>query len=356
MTFTMGSRTVGGDEPTYFIADIAANHDGELDRAVELVRLAAEAGADAAKFQNFSAAGIVSDYGFKALGGQQSHQASWEKSVFEVYADASIPADWTPVLKQACDDAGIDYFSAPYDLAAIDMLEPYVPAYKVGSGDVDWLGLDPRDGPQGQADAGRDRCGHARRRRRGRRGGARDQPGPLPDAVQHQLHRRPGQHALPQPAGAASPTASCSPTWCSACPTTRPATSASSAPSRSAPASSRSTSPTTPQRVGPDHKFSMDPATWRAMVDSARDLESALGSPLKKVEDNETRDRRPAAALPARRSRPAGRHRARPPTTSRSSARRPPARCRPAAFDEVVGRTVRHDLVFGQELTWSALD
>ena len=139
MTFTMGSRTIGGDEPTYFIADIAANHDGELDRAVELVRLAAEAGADAAKFQNFSAAGIVSDYGFKALGGQQSHQASWEKSVFEVYADASIPGDWTPVLKQACDDAGIDYFSAPYDLAAIDMLEPYVPAYKVGSGDVDWL-------------------------------------------------------------------------------------------------------------------------------------------------------------------------------------------------------------------------
>ena len=70
MTFTMGSRTVGGEEPTYFIADIAANHDGELDRAVELVRLAAEAGADAAKFQNFSAEGIVSDYGFKQLNRQ----------------------------------------------------------------------------------------------------------------------------------------------------------------------------------------------------------------------------------------------------------------------------------------------
>jgi N-acetylneuraminate synthase len=80
----------------------------------------------------------VSDYGFKAMGDQVSHQASWKKSVFEVYAGASIPFEWTPVLKATCDDAGIDYFSSPYDFDAIDMLDPYVPAYKIGSGDITW--------------------------------------------------------------------------------------------------------------------------------------------------------------------------------------------------------------------------
>ena len=138
MDIRIGSHMLGEDHPTYFIADIAANHDGSLERAKTLIRLAAQAGADAAKFQNFRAPNIVSDYGFRSLGGQQSHQASWKKSVFEVYQDASIPFEWTEELKAACDQAGIDYFSSPYDFDAIDMLDPYMPAYKIGSGEITW--------------------------------------------------------------------------------------------------------------------------------------------------------------------------------------------------------------------------
>jgi sialic acid synthase SpsE len=138
MKIQIGNHLVGEDSPTYFIADISANHDGDLERAFMLIHLAKEAGADAAKFQNFRAPQIVSDYGFKSMDGQVSHQAGWQKSVFEVYADASIPFEWTPWLKEECDKAGIDYFSSPYDFDAIDMLEPYVPAYKVGSGDINW--------------------------------------------------------------------------------------------------------------------------------------------------------------------------------------------------------------------------
>jgi N-acetylneuraminate synthase len=130
---------VGGEHPIYFIADIAANHDGSLERAKYLVRLARQAGADAAKFQNFRASKIVSDYGFRSLGGQVSHQAKWKKSVFDVYQGASIPFDWTPPLKAVCDEVGIHYFSSPYDTEAIDMLYPFVPAYKIGSGEIDWL-------------------------------------------------------------------------------------------------------------------------------------------------------------------------------------------------------------------------
>ena len=135
---SIAGRKIGNNHPTYFIADIAANHDGDLDRAIKLIRLAAEAGAEAAKFQNFRAPKIVSDYGFKSLGGQQSHQAEWRKSVFDVYQDASIPFEWTPILKRACDENNIHYFSSPYDYEAIDMLDAYVPAYKAGSGLMSW--------------------------------------------------------------------------------------------------------------------------------------------------------------------------------------------------------------------------
>jgi N-acetylneuraminate synthase len=138
MEIKIGNHLIGEAHPTYFIADISANHDGDLERAKMLIRLAKEAGADAAKFQNFRAAKIVSDYGFKSLGGQLSHQASWKKTVFEVYQDASLPFEWTPTLVEECNETGIDYFSSPYDFEAVDMLDPYVPAHKIGSGDITW--------------------------------------------------------------------------------------------------------------------------------------------------------------------------------------------------------------------------
>src|SRR5687767_5655709 len=114
MEIKFGNRTIGLNHPTYFIADISANHDGELERAKMLIKLAKESGADAAKFQNFQAPKIVSDYGFSHMNSQVSHQATWKKSVFEVYQGASIPFDWTPVLKEECDKVGIEYFTSPY--------------------------------------------------------------------------------------------------------------------------------------------------------------------------------------------------------------------------------------------------
>lgn len=137
-TLRLGRSTVGLDHPAYFVADIAANHDGDLDRAKRLIRLCADAGANAAKFQNFRAAKIVSDRGFRALGSQISHQAKWKKSVVEVYQDAAVSWDWTPELKKECEACGIDYFSAPYDLEAVDMLDSYVELFKIGSGDITW--------------------------------------------------------------------------------------------------------------------------------------------------------------------------------------------------------------------------
>jgi sialic acid synthase SpsE len=137
-TLKLGKKSVGAEHPTYFVADISANHDGDLERAKHLIRLCAKAGADAAKFQNFRAAKIVSERGFSSLGDQLSHQSKWKKSVFQVYREASLPWEWTPELKRECEACGIEYFSAPYDLEAVDMLDPYVNLFKIGSGDITW--------------------------------------------------------------------------------------------------------------------------------------------------------------------------------------------------------------------------
>lgn len=126
------------DSPTYFVADIASNHDGSLARAKELIRLAANAGADAAKFQNFKADKIVSRNGFNNLGEQLSHQKSWKKSVYEIYEDASVPGDWTAELYEECRKFGIDYATSPYDYASISLVEPYTSFFKIGSGDITW--------------------------------------------------------------------------------------------------------------------------------------------------------------------------------------------------------------------------
>jgi N-acetylneuraminate synthase len=126
------------NSPTYFIADIAANHDGDLERALELIELAARSGANAAKFQNFKAETIVSKRGFVELGKKLTHQSKWEKDVFQVYKEAELPISWTEKLIEQCDRFEIDYFTAPYDLDFVRKFADLMPFYKIGSGDITW--------------------------------------------------------------------------------------------------------------------------------------------------------------------------------------------------------------------------
>ena len=126
----IGRKEIGIDKPTYFIADIASNHDGSYSHAERLIYLAAEAGADAVKFQNFKADTIVSDYGFKQLG-SMGHQRDWQESVYDTYRRYETPISWTVDLKRVADTAGIDYLTTPYDVEFLDALVPYVAAWKV---------------------------------------------------------------------------------------------------------------------------------------------------------------------------------------------------------------------------------
>lgn len=136
--FSIGKREISIEAPVYFIADIASNHDGKLEQAKELIWKAKEAGADAVKFQHFLADKIVSDYGFSHLGGQMSHQAAWGKSVYEVYKECECNRTWTEELVRTAKEADIDFMTTPYDVEAVKQMNAYIPAYKIGSGDITW--------------------------------------------------------------------------------------------------------------------------------------------------------------------------------------------------------------------------
>ena len=282
----ISGKKIGHDEPVYFIADIAANHDGDLQRAIDLIALAAEAGADAAKFQHFKAETIVSDEGFKNLRGQSSHQSKWEKSVFEVYQDASVNLGWTSSLKEACDKAGIAFFTSPYSIDLVDAVDPFVPAYKIGSGDITWLEIIEyiagKNKPYFLA-TGASTIVEVQK------------------AVDISLKIN-TQLALMQ--CNTNYTASLENfkfiqlnvlrTYREIYPdlilglsdhTPGHATVLGAVVLGARVIEKHFTDDT--NRVGPDHAFSMDPVSWREMVDRARELECSLGAGIKKVEDNE---------------------------------------------------------------------
>ena len=282
----IAERLIGDGHPTYFIADIGANHDGQLERAKTLIRLAKEAGADAAKFQNFQAAKIVSDYGFRAMRGGQSHQDTWKKSVFEVYADASIPYDWTPVLREECDRVGIHYFSSPYDFESIDMLEPYVPAYKAGSGLMSWpeaLFYMAGKGKPLLIATGACELGEVVEN-------VRSVLMLNKDVVLFQCNT----NYTGSDANFDHIHLNVLKTYAQLFPdlvlglsdhTKKHATVLGAVALGARVIEKHFTDDTT--REGPDHPFAMDPENWSEMVDRTRELERALGSPIKTVAENE---------------------------------------------------------------------
>ena len=136
--FKINKNLLGDGNPVYFIADIAANHDGDLNRAKKLIEIAKENGANAVKFQHHDVRHYVNDHGFKSLGKKFSHQEKWKKSIYEVYKDAEVSTKWTSELKEFSDKIEIDFFSTPYDLNMVDHLDGFIPAYKIGSGDLNW--------------------------------------------------------------------------------------------------------------------------------------------------------------------------------------------------------------------------
>ena len=353
MELKIGNTLIGDQHPTWFIADIAANHDGSLERALQLIHLAAEAGADAAKFPNFRGPEIVSDYGFSHMNAQVSHQAKWKKTVTQVYDDASVPFDWTPILKEECDKVGITYFSAPYDFGAIDMLDSFVPAYKIGSGDITWIEACLRMARKGKPvllATGASTIGDVQR--------AVDAILPVnPQLVLMQCNT----NYTAADGNFDSIHLNVLKTYRQMWPnlilglsdhTHGHATVLGAVALGARVVEKHFTDDN--HREGPDHAFAMNPTSWAEMVQATRQLERAMGSANKTIAENEHDtvivQRR---CLRAARDIKAGEIM----TREMIDVLRPaaPGAIMPYDIDQVVGLTARQDISSGQELRWTQL-
>jgi len=136
----IGDRLIGPGQPAFIIAEMSANHGGDLTRAMEIVRLAADSGADAIKLQTYTADTMTlpSDTGpFRVSGGL------WDGyTLYQLYEEAHTPWDWHQALFDEAARLGLLCFSSPFDASAVDFLEQFnPPVYKLASFEVTDLPL-----------------------------------------------------------------------------------------------------------------------------------------------------------------------------------------------------------------------
>lgn len=120
----------------FIMAEMSANHLGSLDRAIDIIHAAAECGASAIKFQHYlpetiTAKSVRSEF---IISGKSLWSGS---SLWDLYSSAHTPWEWTDELVKACNEAGIEWLSSPFDETAVDFLEQFDPtAYKVASPEI----------------------------------------------------------------------------------------------------------------------------------------------------------------------------------------------------------------------------
>lgn len=120
-------KPIGLDHPVYVVAEAGSNHNGNLETALALIDVAAEAGADAVKFQTFTAERLYP----KSAG--TSDYLGDTRSIYDIIATMEMPAAWLGVLCERAHDRGLAFISSPFHEEAVDLLEPFVDAFKVAS-------------------------------------------------------------------------------------------------------------------------------------------------------------------------------------------------------------------------------
>ena len=139
-TFRIDGRAIGPTQPPYIIAELSANHKGDLGRAIDLIDAAAASGADAVKLQTYRPDTITLNHNGPEF---RIEDGLWAgRTLFDLYEDAHTPWEWHKPLFERAKAHGITLFSSPFDSSAIELLEDLrSPAYKIASFEITDIGL-----------------------------------------------------------------------------------------------------------------------------------------------------------------------------------------------------------------------
>ena len=131
-----GIRVIGAGHPCFIVAELSCNHMQDKEKAKQIIRAAAENGADAVKLQTYTPDTITMNVRNKyfLLGGKDNPESWKDKNLYELYGEAYTPWEWHQELFDFASSLGIVGFSTPFDETAVDFLEGLgVPLYKIAS-------------------------------------------------------------------------------------------------------------------------------------------------------------------------------------------------------------------------------